>query len=283
MSSGEGKDPGSGLKMLSVGTTQFTGDTKSHPELDDFTAGIRALEELSVHTECPEIEGVDISAFSKPAGSVGGDYYDFIRIDKSRLAVVVADVAGKGVAGALIMAMVRCALQSCAPRKLRPDKILTEMNDFLFRYTKPDVFVTMLLAVLHTDRCRLELGRAGHEPLIHFLARTGSHRIVAPEGIALGMESRGVFGTILRQEEIQLARGDSLIFYTDGITDARNSRGESFSSARLMNAAVGKRSAAEILHKIRRSIAEFTGNTPQYDDQTVVVLNVRMPSYCKWA
>lgn len=232
---------------------------------------------LLLPKHCPVIQGFDMGAFSRSARRVGGDYYDFIWIDDHRLAIVVADVAGKGVPGALTMAMVRSALKAQVHQGRSAWDILTELNEFVYQDTKPETFVSMFLAILDTQKHSLSLARAGHEPLIYLPSGNGSCKILAPDGIALGMDSGKVFNKSLEEVEIDLKPGDTLVLYTDGITEAMNEQNEEFSLERFINALQRSRTGTslEIVQNIQRSLSDFTGDLPQHDDLTLVLVKVQ--------
>jgi len=235
------------------------------------------VQQLLLPKECPYIPGFDMGAFSRSAHRVGGDYYDFLWIDEHHLAIVVADVAGKGVPGAITMAMVRSALKAQVRQSPSAREILTEMNQFVYQDTKPETFVSMFLAVLDTRARTVTLARAGHEPLIHLPTGRGSCKILAPDGIALGIDGGEVFRQSLEELEIPLEPGDTLILYTDGITEAMNTRGEEFSLERFVDTLQRSRSgsSSEMLQAIHQAMSEFTGDLPQHDDLTLVLLKVQ--------
>jgi len=239
------------------------------------------VQQLLLPKTCPQLEGFDIEGFSRSARRVGGDYYDFLWMDDHRLAIVIADVAGKGVPGALTMAMVRSALKAQVHQKDSAREILTEMNEFVYQDTKAETFVSMFLAVLDIRNRTISLARAGHEPLIYLSGPNGTQspdcQIVAPNGIALGMEAGGLFLQCLQEVEMNLKPGDTLVFYTDGITEAMNDRSEEYSIERFIDLLKRNRSSnsKQLLKAIDESILEFTGDLPQHDDLTLVLLKVK--------
>lgn len=231
---------------------------------------------LPKHT--PQIQGFDFGAYSRSARRVGGDYYDFLWIDDHRLVIVIADVAGKGVPGAITMAMVRSALKAQVHQNKSLREILTELNRFVYQDTRAETFVSMFLAVLDIDRRTLSLSRAGHEPLIYLSSNNGSAcQMLAPSGMALGMDQGRLFDEALSEMEIHLGSGDTLVFYTDGVTEAMNDQGEEYQMERFVDTLQKSRSESSnrILDAIHESLSNFTGDLPQHDDLTLVLVKVQ--------
>jgi phosphoserine phosphatase RsbU/P len=238
------------------------------------------VQRLLLPKECPFIPGYEMGAYSRSARRVGGDYYDFLRIDSNRLAIVIADVAGKGVPGAITMAMVRSALKGQMHPGMTVRDVLGQMNRFVWQDTKPETFVSMFLAVLNIKAKTITLARAGHEPMIYMPSHNGSppaSRIIAPTGMALGIDSGDLFQKSLEEVEIQLGSGDTLVFYTDGVTEAMNKEGEEFTLERFMDTLQrGQHESSEqLLQSIRTSVSTFTGDRPQHDDLTLVLVKVQ--------
>jgi len=206
-------------------------------------------------------------------------------MDDSRLAIIVADVAGKGTSAAVVMAMVRSVMRAKVPSSSGPAEVLRDMNHFLYRYTEPELFVTMLMAVLDTRQRSLRVTRAGHEPLLHLPADKRDCRIIAPEGLALGMLDNGDLREADFEEvEIPLQPADLLVLFTDGITEARNVRNERFSTEGLV-ALLGRArvfSPSQVLRKLCSQLDDFTAGAAQHDDQTLVLVRVENGSCASW-
>lgn len=224
----------------------------------------------------PKLPGYAIEALCRSAFRVGGDYYDFVEMDAGRMAIVVADVSGKGVPGALTMAMVRSLLVAQATHCTTARDLLITVNDFLCRNLRKDMFVSMVLGVLDTTKRTLSICRAGHEPVLRIDGETGRSAEIAPDGIALGLDAGDVFCTSLKTETVDLRTGDLVLFYTDGLTEAQNARREEFGLGRLKTLLCNRRKqhVQDLRHLIDREVMEFTGNVPQHDDLTFVLLKV---------
>lgn len=234
------------------------------------------VQRLLLPEQCPTSPGLEFAALCRSAYRVGGDYYDFVHIENRYLVVVVADVSGKGVPGALAMAMVRSTLVAQAQHCSSAKELLNLLNHFICRDLRKDMFVSMLLAVVDTVEHRMSVCRAGHEPLLRLRGANGLVEEIAPGGIALGLDASGLFSETLEEQRFPLEKGDIYIFYTDGVTEAQNERREEFTLSRFIETVrrVRHQSAAEIAQEIDRRVTEFTGNVPQHDDLTLVILRV---------
>jgi phosphoserine phosphatase RsbU/P len=231
---------------------------------------------------CPDLPGYDLAAFSSPALEVGGDYYDFFFVDEARhyLGIVVADVSGKGIPGALIMAVVRCTLRAMALDNLSPKDVLVKVNERVYADTKENVFVTMTYGILHTQTGTLKFCRAGHEPVVTVKEAAGPVQLSSPDGIAMGLVGSELFG-MLEEKVLQLEPGDIAVMYTDGVIEAMNDTDVEYGQQRFFDLLVTNRdkSPQEIIENTLADIEVFTGGHPQHDDITLVAIRVkeRMP------
>ncbi len=239
----------------------------------------REFQRMLLPAVCPAAEGYDFSAVSQPALMVGGDFYDFIPLDAEHLGIVIGDVSGKGIPGALIMATVRSDLRAEARGTLSPIDALQRVNERLLTETKEDVFVTMTYAILDLPRRRLKLVRAGHEPTL--LARRepdGETRVraISPEGMAVGLLPAEVFDRVV-EEDIQLQDGDLVLLYTDGVIEAINGRTEEFGRDRLMRLLSEGEGfgAKQLLATISEDVERHTEGIPQHDDITMIAIEVK--------
>lgn len=223
----------------------------------------------------PEIDGYDIAAFNRPAREVGGDYYDFIQVDPDHLGIVIADVSGKGIPGALVMATMRSTLRAEAVGQLSPGRALRHANRRMLQDTQSATFITLIYAILDIPRRRLRFVRAGHEPLIVWSAVESQPRVHSPEGIALGMVEDSMFD-ILEETEIALAPGDSVVLFTDGAVEVANSQNEEYGLQRLLERLADRRDAASLaqIQYILAGINDFAGGTPHQDDITLVAIRI---------
>ncbi|HEX2982124.1 MAG TPA: SpoIIE family protein phosphatase [Ignavibacteriales bacterium] len=223
----------------------------------------------------PEIAGYSICGECVPALQVGGDYYDFIHLDEEHLGIVIADVSGKGLPAAFYMTLAKGAFQSYAASHKSPKEVLSHLNSVIYRNIEKGSFITMFYAVLNQRSGKITYARAGHEPVIQFNKNEDKYVMLKPSGLGLGLERGDVFSKTVVEDELNLAQGDSLCFYTDGITDARNGNKSSFGMDNLV--ASIKRNVSEgsysVVNGIYDDIKTFSEESPQYDDMTLIVLS----------
>lgn len=224
------------------------------------------------------IDGVDLDARYRPAQKIGGDLYDVIRLSPSRLAIVVADVSGKGISASLLMAICRTNLQQIAPRYESPAQVLIELNRALAVDIENGLFITMLYAVVDVAAGRVTFARAGHElPLFaRFQPTSGAFlpTYVGSEGMPLAMVPDELFASVIVDHTEPFGAGDVLVLYTDGVTEAANEEAKEFSGSRLSDTVrtFRSRSAKEMNDGILAAISRFAGETPQRDDLTLVTV-----------
>lgn len=233
----------------------------------------RDFQKLLLPKQCPRVPGIDIAAVSRPALEVGGDFYDFFWIDGHRLGIAIADVAGKGVPGALIMAMVRSVVRAEGRRAVSPRDVLERVNETVLADTRENVFVTMTFAVLDLRRRTLTFARAGHEPLVAYSRGDDSLRLLAPEGIALGLVGREAFSAI-RDCEVTLRDGDMAMLYTDGVVEAAGKNGREYGQERFLELlrASAQSPAEDIVQAVLDDVDRYTVGGHQADDITLVVM-----------
>ncbi|MBM3250458.1 MAG: PP2C family protein-serine/threonine phosphatase, partial [Candidatus Omnitrophica bacterium] len=230
----------------------------------------RGIQQSFLPAACPEIEGFEIAAVNLPARMVGGDFYDFIPIEKDKWGLVIADVSGKGVPAALFMALSRTLVRASASVTLSPDQALNRANDLILQDAKTNMFVTLFYAVLDAKMRTLKYANAGHNPALH--VRGGASDIVLLKAQTMPL---GIMSDIrARTEEIALQKGDVILLYTDGVTEAVNENKAWFDMERLETLTRNNRhlSAQVIIRKVQDEVADFVGNQPQFDDITLMVI-----------
>ena len=220
----------------------------------------------------PSVAGWDFAAAYQAARTVGGDFYDFYEISgpPARLGIVIADVADKGVPAALFMAVSRTILRSVAYTGRGPAAALTRANQLLLADSQTELFLSAAYAVVEVQTGRVLYANAGHNYPLWYHAAGRTVTELRQHGTVLG-----AFEDVnLTEERINLAPGDVLVLYTDGITDALNAEGEMFGEERLyaVIAASCSGSAQEVLWAITGALAGFMGETEQADDVTCVVV-----------
>ncbi len=236
------------------------------------------IQQMLLPRETAGFAGLDVDARYQPAQKIGGDLYDIIPLSATRLAVVVADVSGKGIPASLLMAICRTNLHQIAPRHDSPARVLVELNRALLTDIERGLYVTMLYAVIDTEKDEVTYARAGHE--LPLFARPdpvngGSQPgFAGSEGMPLAMVPDELFSTAIADQKAPFARGDVLVLYTDGLTEAPNETGKEFSGARLADAvrALHSKSAREMNDGILTALRHFTGEESLRDDLTLVTI-----------
>jgi len=224
----------------------------------------------------PELKGFDIAEHYKATKEVGGDYFDFIQLDETRLAIVIADVSGKGVPGAMVMTMVRALLRMEAAQNSSTAGILSKVNQVVHQDIKRGMFVTALIGILDVNTRKFLVSSAGHNPLIVYRARTSHCEDHNPLGIALGFDSGPIFESRIEQEEISLKPGDRVVLYTDGVVEAMNEDREEFGDTRLSQLVeeAGDETSRSFVTRLLARLEEHRGTAPQHDDITIVTFRV---------
>jgi adenylate cyclase len=217
------------------------------------------------------LPALEIAGFVEPARTVGGDFYDCVPIDASRVYFVVADVAGKGMPAALFMALSKAVLKSAAARKLDAGALLSEAAAEIDRDNPEQLFVTAFTGVLELSSGELEYANAGHEP--PYLLAPGERPRRLPH--AGGPPLCTIAGYRYRAERLRLPRGACLCVVTDGITEALDERSELYGASRLegvLQRLAPENAPGAVLEALRGDVKRFAGNAPLADDVTLVAL-----------
>lgn len=230
----------------------------------------------------PDIPGYEAQAAYRMAQHVGGDYYDVMPVDgqDGMWVILVADVAGKGFPAALVMTAIRTAMRILAPSRRDPVEILRALDSYLAQHHPGGPFVTVACGVLDTNANTLTLASAGHTPALHRLAKSGTILRVNPKGRPVGIHLGARKGEIaLGSQTIELAEGDSVVLYTDGLTEARDRSGDAFGTERVEELLRAKNpDAATMMDSILGRLNEFSEGGSAEDDVTLLVLRRRSKS-----
>lgn len=220
----------------------------------------------------PEFENLDISSVFIPAFEVGGDYYDFFEISDDKLGFVIADVAGKGISAAFIMAEVKGIFESLAKISSSPKELLVRANQILKRTLDRKSFVSAAYGVIDIRKEVLSIARAGHCPVL--CIRGNEVQNITPSGMGLGLDFSEHFEKTLDEKVINLKADDVIVLYTDGITEAKNSKLEDFGTKHFEQILLENRKldADEISNKVIQAVTLFSQSNSQHDDITLVIL-----------
>lgn len=226
----------------------------------------------------PQNAHYEISCFMENAREVGGDYYDFIKCENSseKLFVVVGDISGKGMAAALHMVQVQSVLHQTIYECKSPKEILSSINNKIKRILPRGSFFTVCIASINPDGSLL-LSRAGHLPVLHYKNDEDTFKNLLPKGIGIGIAENELFDTTLGEICVKPNKGDILVFYTDGVIEARNRFKQEFGEERLKKIiSKYKDSSPEIIKNyVVQNISIFMENAPSHDDFTLVILKAK--------
>ncbi|GIK21130.1 MAG: sigma factor sigB regulation protein rsbU [Ignavibacteriota bacterium] len=232
----------------------------------------RDIQKRILPVKNPVVKNLSISTFFTPAFEVGGDYYDFFEIDSNKLGFVIADVSGKGISAAFIMAEIKGIFNSLSKMIDTPKQILEKVNEILLqRLTKKD-FVSALYGIIDSEKEELTFARAGHCPAI--LIRNSKIQTFKTSGIGLGLTNSFDFNNHLEEITINLKDDDTLAFYTDGITESKNDKLEDFGEEHFSNILIehSDKSVNEIADEVIKEVSLFSRSHHQYDDITLIIL-----------
>lgn len=217
----------------------------------------------------PEIAGYKIAGKNIPAKEVGGDYFDFIPMENSKLAFCLGDISGKGIPAALLMANLQATIRAQTLMEMSAKTCVEKSNILLFRSTDINKFATFFYGILDPVKHEFSYCNAGHNPIFKF-SQDGTCQRLQTGGTVLGIVENLPFA----EETVPFNEGDVLLLYSDGVTEATNAAEEDYDEPRLIELATENRGDTpdELVQKIINSVMTFSGDTPQDDDITVVVI-----------
>jgi len=264
------------ISFLSIIAVQVAGiieKSKFHMEVSKELEVARYIQTRLIPEYPPEFHGYDIAALTVPNKEVSGDYHDFIIIDEDRLAIGLADVSGKGIGASILMANTHGLLHAFALSETEPKDVVSRINNALFGYTEADKFVTMFYSVLDKTGT-LIYTNAGHNPPFVYRRDNTEPEALDTGGLVLGI----VVNAGYSEGRVQLTKGDIVIFYSDGVTEAQNAKGEMFGEQRIHDTIwqyIRKSdsiNAQSLLDRIYNVVRDFSSDVPLTDDLTIVVL-----------
>jgi sigma-B regulation protein RsbU (phosphoserine phosphatase) len=220
----------------------------------------------------PNIQGVELAAFSRPSEIIGGDYFDFFQYRDGAHGLVIADVSGHGVSAGMLMSSLQTALRTLAPDTDSPAEILERINRFYIHNIHFTTFVTVFLARFDPTNLSFTYVNAGHNPPLVYRRSESNIAWLKPTAPAIGL----VEDFQPRTESVVFSRGDSILFYTDGVTEVLNTSNREFGMEAL--AELFRRNAdlraPDMLQVVRQSVSAFGDNKPLADDVTMITLKV---------
>lgn len=218
----------------------------------------------------PLIEGYDLAGINIPSREVGGDYYNAVDLGNGKYALIIADVAGKGIGAALLVSTLDAALHSYLEFNLPLTELADKLNKLIYKSSPSDKFITFFIAVLNSETGELDIVNAGHNPIL-LLKEDGSIHKIEAGGMGLGMLDMGIpyEGT-----KLNVQKGERLFLYTDGIPEAMNMDEEEYSDERMEEFFLQNNSSSsqEYVDNLVKDVKGFSGNAEQSDDITILYL-----------
>jgi serine phosphatase RsbU (regulator of sigma subunit)/putative methionine-R-sulfoxide reductase with GAF domain len=229
----------------------------------------REIQASLIPSGSPDIPGCDVASYWQAARQVSGDFYDFLALDDGRWGIIIADVSDKGVPAALFMALSRTILRTIGFNRRDPASTLMRTNHLISLDAQNDMFVTVFYAIYEPQTGKLTYANAGHNPPL-LLRATGEATLLTTNGMALGILPEVEIGN----QTLDFLPGDTLVLYTDGVTEAVNEDFDEFGLRRLSMIAREHQSesAAAVVTAVTDAIRNHAGETPQFDDITLIVM-----------
>jgi len=225
-------------------------------------------------SEPPRVPGFEVETLFKGGREIGGDYFDYIELDETRLALILADCSEslRGVPAAMVMAMTRAYLKASVDASQSPVEWLKWVNRRLARDLQSGMAVTALVAVVDTAKGEIVAASAGHRPIVMW--RAGKTALINPGGIALGLDIGPVFDKTIEEKRFTMQKNDRIVLYTDGVISAENDAGEAYGEERFMESVrkQGAMNSAAFVNFAAGAVDKFLGGAEQPDDITICTL-----------
>ncbi len=248
-------------------------EARERERMDQELRVARVIQQTLLPKELPRVPGYEIAAHWQPARAVSGDFYDFFQFPDGRLGLIIADVTDKGVPAALVMATTRTLLHEAAEHLISPGKVLARANDLLVPNIPEKMFVTCLYILLEPTTGALIFANAGHNLPVH--CASGWAEELRARGMPLGL----IPGMIYEEQHASLKPGETLMLYSDGLTEAHNTQGEMFESPRLLALLKSFSGGSAQIQASLRELSAFTGPDWEQEDDVTLVSLERLPLF----
>jgi phosphoserine phosphatase RsbU/P len=270
------------FNLMTGEVTALLGEMAEKGRLEQEMFAAREIQQKLLPSGSPRMKGLTVNAFLQPAREVAGDYYDFLPITDTMMGMLIADVAGKGLAAGLYMAQLKVIVQSLSRLHHEPRAFLAAVNKVVSANLDGKSFITMSYGVIDIERGEMTFARAGHCPLIHVPANQPAGlrkaRLLVPDGLVVGLQidDGTMFDNLLQEQTVRLAPGDLVVWFTDGISETMNQAFDCFGEDRL--AQVVEQYAHLPFDQLRSYIlAElrgFAAGADQHDDMTMILMRM---------
>lgn len=231
----------------------------------------RDIQKMLLPYHIPRGKNFEISAMNIPSKEVGGDYYDFIQLDERHVGIAIGDISGKGIPGAMLMSNLQATLRASVWQSHQPAEVMRKINNQISNTTSSEKFATFFYGILDSKKLTFTFTNAGHNyPILK--KGKGEYCFLTSGGLVIGVKPDYEY----EQTRVQLHHGDTLVFYTDGITEALNSDIEEFGEQKLIDIVIRfpYQTAEELRNHIYNEMISFTRGESQYDDITLIVLQI---------
>jgi len=261
------------FNMMTVDLKKAQEAAIKHNRLERELEVAREIQMSLIPKAMERIPGFEVAAYYEPAKEVGGDYYDLIALPDGRFGIVMGDVSGKGVPAAFMMTMARSILHSEAPAMPDPATAMKRLNKVIYPDMKDGMFITVFYAMLAPASGEVNMSSAGHNDT-YVIRTAGNIEKYNPKGFAIGMDPGARFDKKIESQAVSMQNGDSLIVFTDGITEAMNAKNEEYADERLEKVCAQNagKSAQETVEAIIKDVKAFVSGAAQSDDIAVLVI-----------
>jgi len=227
--------------------------------------------------EIPKSEQLSIAAFYRPAKVVGGDFFDIVQPNSSRMVSIVGDVSDKGISAALYAAYAQSMFQSFSQTGISPSQIFNSLNDLISKRLRDGDFITAVIALFDLTENSVTIARAGHNWPLFYSAKNNTIAELKPRGISIGLMDNKLFSNQLEEKKIYLNQGDFLLLYSDGVTEATDSQDHMFETAGLKSVITEcvNESSDNIIGQIDSRLHKFVKSSELQDDATMVGIKVK--------
>lgn len=257
------------IAAIKLETTRLREEALAKQRMEEELRTAYTIQSRLLPSAPPKVEGYSFAAVNRPCRTVSGDYYDYVVKESGKVYFVIADVSGKGITAALVMASLEAAFVIFTRNNPSPAELLEQLNVTLVQKLAPTKFVTMFAAILDPLTGEIEFANAGHTPPVHVHADGVSE--LKTTDMVIGLFAQAKY----RNQKLALAEGDSLILFTDGIIEAENAEGVELGSDRVREILMPmhRRRAVDALTHLEERVMNFVGTVPLGDDVTIVALN----------
>jgi sigma-B regulation protein RsbU (phosphoserine phosphatase) len=266
----------SDVASLALDTARLLIDSIEKQKFDGELRAARAMQKSLLPDTVPDIPGFEVSAISIPAYEVGGDYYDFSSLWDGSPIIVIGDVSGKGISASIFMAETKGIVQALAPMMMSVRELFIGTNDALMRNNATQGFRRsfVTLSALSFKGNAIRYARAGHMPLLKS-SPTGESEYIQPKGMGVGFVGKKIFDDVLEENEISMDTGDTIVMFSDGITELRSTAGEELGYDRfatITRAALSETDTEKMIDHILHDVLLYAGASSFTDDATFVVI-----------